>query len=54
MEIATHFSILAWENSTDRGTWQATVHGITKSWGHNLVIEQQHTIRQTVIWGNSS
>ena len=20
------------ENSMDRGTWQATVHGITKSW----------------------
>ena len=24
--------ILAWENSMDRGAWQATVHGITKSW----------------------
>ena len=20
------------ENSTDRGAWQATVHGVTKSW----------------------
>ena len=20
------------ENSTDRGTWRATVHGVTKSW----------------------
>ena len=27
--MATHSSIL--ENPMDRGTWQATVHGITKS-----------------------
>ena len=26
--IATHFSILAWENPMDRGAWQATVHGV--------------------------
>ena len=23
---------LGWENSLDRGTWQATVHGVAKSW----------------------
>ena len=28
--MATHFSCL--ENSMDRGTWQATVHGVAKSW----------------------
>ena len=31
-EMATHSSILAMENSMDRGAWQVTVHGITKSW----------------------
>ena len=30
-KMATHSSILAWENSTDRGDWWATVHGIAKS-----------------------
>ena len=30
--MATHSSILAWRNPMDRGTWWATVHGITKSW----------------------
>ena len=29
-EIATHSSILSW-GPMDRGAWQATVHGITKS-----------------------
>ena len=31
-EMATHSSILAWENPLDRGAWQATVYGVTKSW----------------------
>ena len=30
-EMATHSSILAWENPMDRGAWQATVHGFAKS-----------------------
>ena len=30
-EIATHSSVLAWENPMDRGALQATVHGIAKS-----------------------
>ena len=28
---ATHSSILAWRIPMDRGAWQATVHGVTKS-----------------------
>ena len=28
---STHLSILAWRIPMDRGAWQATVHGITKS-----------------------
>ena len=30
--MATHSSILPQENPMDRGAWQATVHGVTKSW----------------------
>ena len=30
--MATHSSIHAWRILMDRGAWQATVHGITKSW----------------------
>ena len=29
-EMATHSSILAWEDLMDRGAWQAIVHGVTK------------------------
>ena len=29
-EMATHSSILAWQNPTDRGTWWTTVHGVSK------------------------
>ena len=29
--IATHSSILAWRIPMERGAWQATVHGVTKS-----------------------
>ena len=31
-ETATHSSVLAWDNPTDRGAWQTTVHGVSKSW----------------------
>ena len=31
-EMATHPSMLAWRTPRDRGAWQTTVHGITKSW----------------------
>ena len=30
--MATHSSILAWRILMDWGAWQATVHGVTKSW----------------------
>jgi len=30
--MATHSSILAWRILMDRGVWQATAHGVTKSW----------------------
>ena len=30
--MATHSSILAWRTTMDRGAWQATVHGVIKSW----------------------
>ena len=29
--MATHSSILAWRIPMDRGAWQATVYGVTKS-----------------------
>ena len=28
--MATHSHILAWENSTNRGTWRATVQGVAE------------------------
>ena len=30
--MATHSSIFAWKIPMDKGTWWATVHGVTKSW----------------------
>ena len=30
-EMATHSSILAWENPINRGVWWAIVHTVTKS-----------------------
>ena len=30
--MAIHSSILAWRIPRDRGAWQATVHGVAKSW----------------------
>ena len=30
--MTTHSSILAWNIPIDRGAWQATVHGVAKSW----------------------
>ena len=30
--MATHSSILAWRIFTDRGAWQAIVHGVAKIW----------------------
>ena len=42
-EMATHSSILAWENPMDRAAWQATVHGglkesdMTELLNHNFL-----------------
>jgi len=30
--MATHSNIFAWGISMDRGPWQATIHGVEKSW----------------------
>ena len=30
--MATHTSYSCLENSMDRGAWQATIQGVTKSW----------------------
>ena len=30
--MATHSSILVWRIPKGRGTWQAIVHGVAKSW----------------------
>ena len=30
--MATNSSILPWKFSMDRGSWQATLLGVTKSW----------------------
>ena len=30
-EMATHSSILAWKNPTDRGAWWTAVHGTVES-----------------------
>ena len=30
--MATHSSILAWRIPMDRGAWQATIHGVARSW----------------------
>ena len=30
--MATHSSILAWRTPMDRGSWRATVNGVTQSW----------------------
>ena len=31
-EMAIHSSILAWKIPMDKRTWQASVHGVAKSW----------------------
>ena len=33
-DMATHFNFLAWRIPVDRGAWQATVYGVTKSQTH--------------------
>ena len=38
--MAIHSSILAWRIPMNRGAWQATVHGVTKSWTERLSTAQ--------------
>ena len=45
--MATHSSILAWRISMDRGAWQATVHGITKSRTRLSMHEPQQWLLQS-------
>ena len=42
--MATHSTILTWRISMDRGTWQATVHGVTKSQTRLSNCAQAHQI----------
>ena len=37
-EMATHSTNSCLEHPMDRGAWQATVHGVTKSWSDVLHI----------------
>ena len=45
-EMATYSSILAWRIPLDRGTWQATVHGVATV-RHNLATKSPHLKRET-------
>ena len=38
------FQYSCWDNPMDRGTWQATVHGLAKSW-----TRPKHTYRQAAL-----
>ena len=40
-EMDPHSSIFAWKNPMDRGGWQATVHGVSKSWTQLSYYKQQ-------------
>ena len=47
--MATHSSILAWRIPTDRGAWQAMVHGVAESdTTEQLSIKQDYTDQITV------
>ena len=46
--MAIRFSILAWRIPMDRGAWQATVHGVTKS-QTGLRDEAQHTLKRVLL-----
>ena len=49
--MATHSSILAWRIPMDREAWQATVHGVTKSWTRRKQMSMhahRHYIQQLI------
>ena len=41
--MASHSSILAWKNPMNRGTWQATVHGVAESDMTEQLSTEQHS-----------
>ena len=43
-ETATHSTILAWENPTDIGAWQAAVHGAAESRTRLSVHARTHAV----------
>ena len=43
-EMVTYSSILAWRIHMDRGAWQATFHGVTKSQTQLKLLSTQHII----------
>ena len=43
--MATHSSILAWRIPMDRGAWQATVHGVSKS-------QTWLSVAQHILWSD--
>ena len=45
-DVATPSSILAWRIPMDRGAWQATVHGVTKS---PTQLSRQHRNAHTLV-----
>ena len=45
--MATHSSILPWRIPTDRGAWQARVHGATES-DMTEVTENTHTVQDAL------
>ena len=61
--MATHSRILAWRIPMDRGAWQATVYGVTKSWTRlkqlikhtdwllwNALLEQWLVLKSAPMW----
>ena len=47
--MATHSSVLAWENPMDRGTWKAAVHGITKESDDSVTKQQPPQQKKTSV-----
>ena len=39
-------------NSMDRGAWQATVHGVTKSWTRLSDAHSRHNLRKIYLFSN--
>ena len=52
--MATHSSILAWKNRIDRGTWRATLHGVTKESDMTLGLNNSETNKNVSLMRLSS